>query len=368
MLEALEKEFNVKLASEVYGSELLATIRKAKFVINIHHYENALLETTRIQECLSLGVPVISESAQDQDEYPDLSGAVRFFKEGSIPDMLRTVREALECGDLSIDTTESVQKSSQRFDFMFDRFLIGTGILPTTYIDKILLPDINAQTVLSMPETILRRRMFEKLDLNDFAVFDGMRKSPGWMGCALSYAALARKALEMDIKRLIIMEDDVLLPEDFRNTLRIVNEYLDKREGEWDIFAGVIASLHPDVKILRNEIYEGHQFITIDKMTSMVCNIYSEKALRLMATWDPENTNVETNTIDRYIESQSHLRVVVHVPFLVGHREDMNSTLWGFQNSQYRGLISTSQIELEAKLLSYHSSETQEVATQAEQP
>jgi hypothetical protein len=278
------------------------------------------------------------------------------------------VKEALENDGLSTDVTESAQKSAQRFDFMFDRFLIGIGLLPASYNDRIPLPQVTAQTVLSMPETISRRRIFEKIGLEDFVIFDGMRKSPGWVGCALSYSTLARKALEMNIKRLTVMEDDVLLPEDFKSTLNTVYEYLDEREGEWDIFAGVIASLHPDVNILRNETYKGLQFITIDKMTSMVCNIYSEKALRLMATWDPENTDVETNTIDRYIENQSNLQVVVLVPFLVGHREDMNSTLWGFQNTQYRSLISTSQIELEAKLLSYHSNETQEVATQIEQP
>jgi hypothetical protein len=39
---------------------------------------------------------------------------------------------------------------------------------------------------------------------------------------------------------------------------------------------------------------------------------------------------------------------VVQLPFLAGHREEVNSTLWGFQNTQYSDLIQKSQAQLEA--------------------
>lgn len=351
MLDALRKEFNLKVVSEVFGSELLHQIQQARFVINIHYYENALLEMPRIQECLSLGVPVISESAQDQDDYPELAGAVRFFEQGSIQSMLDTVRQSLNDGIPGEQIILSSKQSEQRFAFMFDRFLLGMGFLPPTQASEIQIPSINSKMVLSLPETISRRRIFEQLHLKDFAIFDGMRKSPGWVGCALSYAALARKALEEGFTRLMVMEDDVLLPDDFQEKLQIINEYLDLHKGEWDIFVGVLASLHPDASVLKVENYKGMEFVTLDKMTSMVCNIYSENALRLMADWNPENTDVVTNTIDRYFENRENIRVVLVSPYIVGHREDMTSTIWGFQNSQYNEMITKSQNELMAKII-----------------
>ena len=85
----------------------------------------------------------------------------------------------------------------------------------------------------------------------------------------------------------------------------------------------------------------------------MVFNIYSEDFLRLLLSWDPENLDAASNTIDRFIESRTNLRVVVTLPFFVGHREEVHSTLWGFQNTQYRDMIAESQATLHAKVLAF---------------
>ena len=355
MLEALQKDFNLKVVSEVFGPNLINLIQQAKFVINLHYYENALLEMPRIQECLSLGVPVISEAAQDQDDYPELAGGVRFFQQDSISSMLETVRAALEEEVSSEHAFASAQKSARRFEFMFDRFLIGMGFLPDSHIHRISLPTLTSQVVLSLPETIARRRVCQSMCPQNFSFFDGIRKSPGWIGCGLSYSALAYKTLEYHINRLTVMEDDVLLPEGFQQKMSIVNEYLDNREGDWDIFAGTVASLHPETKILNVEMFKGIYFITIDKMTSTVCNIYSAKALRILSLWNPDNLDVHSNTIDRYLENQNDIRVVVCLPFLVGHREELNSTIWGFQNIQYHDMVTASQQELQAKVWAFEA-------------
>lgn len=61
-LKKLQEKFSVKIISEVFGDELYQLLNKAKMVVNIHYYENALLETTRICECLSLNKLIISEA------------------------------------------------------------------------------------------------------------------------------------------------------------------------------------------------------------------------------------------------------------------------------------------------------------------
>ena len=95
LLNVLRKHFDVHICSEIFGADMISAIRKARCVINIHYYENALLEVPRIQECLSLGTPVVSESAQDQDDYPELNGVVCFFAQGSEQAMVDAVRHML---------------------------------------------------------------------------------------------------------------------------------------------------------------------------------------------------------------------------------------------------------------------------------
>jgi SAM-dependent methyltransferase len=345
MLATLGRHFQVRTCNEVFGADMIEEIRRARVVINLHYYENALLETTRIQECLSLGVPVVSEVAQDQADYPELTGAITFFRQGDEQAMVEAVHFALSQPAASEAIKHAVTRSSERFAFMFDRFLMAVGLLPPSKLmaDELPLPHDACRVALSMPETIARRRVFEANRPQNCAIFDGLRFHLGWVGCGLSYSSLGRHALKYGIPRIMVLEDDVLLPVDFEDKMRTVEAYLDLKEGQWDVFAGLIALVHSDVKVLRVETFQDMCFMTIDKMTSMVCNIYSKKAQRLLAWWDPDNQDALTNTIDKYLEHQANLRVIVPLPFLVGHREEAHSTLWGIQNTRYREQIAESQ-------------------------
>ena len=356
MLDVLSQHFTVRIVNDVFGEEIQTLIKQARLVINLHYYENALLEMPRIQECLSLGVPVVSEAAQDQHDYPELTGVVTFFEQGSIPAMLITVKAALESPVTPEKIAASVALSELRFAFMFDRFLIALGFLPASYAKQLTLnlPSSVNRIALSLPETIGRRRFFETERPVDCHIFDGIRRSPGWMGCGLSYGVLAEFALKQGLNKLTIMEDDVILPVDFESKISIINEFLTTRPAaQWDVFSGVIAALHSDVEIVSVDVFKGITFVTINKMTSMVFNIYNEKVLHLLASWDPKDLDAKCNTIDRFLERQSDLNVVVALPFFVGHREEVHSTLWGFKNDQYNDMINESELLLENRVASF---------------
>lgn len=345
MLDALRRHFDVRVCSEVFGQAMIDEIRRARVVVNLHYYENALLEMPRVQECLSLGVPLVSESSQDQGDYPDLAGAVLFFEQGNEAAMIDAVRAALAQGVAPEVVSAAAERGATRFAFMFDRFLVAMNFLAPAKIaeDGLPLPADASRIALSMPETIARRRIFEQNRPKGCAVFDGVRLRPSWVGCALSYNTLAKHALKNGIERLTVLEDDALLPDDFEDKMRTVHAYLDAKGEQWDVFAGVIASLHPDVKVLHVETFQGMRFVTIDRMISMVCNVYSRKALGILAAWNSDHRDDQTNTIDKYLERQASLRVVVALPFLVGHREEVFSTLWGIQNTQYSEMIASSE-------------------------
>lgn len=136
MLKALEEYFDVRVVTGVFGREVEKAIKGARIVVNIHFYEedDLLLETTRIYECLSLGTPVVSETARDQDDYPELAGVVAFFEKGSVGAMLRAVGRALEAPAGRDALGRSVQVSEARFRFMFDSFLAASKLLPGTHV------------------------------------------------------------------------------------------------------------------------------------------------------------------------------------------------------------------------------------------
>ncbi len=85
----------------------------------------------------------------------------------------------------------------------------------------------------------------------------------------------------------------------------------------------------------------------------MVFNIYAESAIEMFENWNSEDSDAEKNTIDRYLENKKSIKVVATLPFLVVHREEAHSTLWGFQNTTYVEMITNSQALLEKKVAAF---------------
>ncbi|MEY4505913.1 MAG: hypothetical protein RL297_491 [Pseudomonadota bacterium] len=94
-LAAISKKFNLKIVSGVYGEDLWPLLCSAKVIVNIHYYENALLETTRISECLTLGLRVVSEEGSDQSDHINQFPGVSFTPINSIPAMINAIEEQL---------------------------------------------------------------------------------------------------------------------------------------------------------------------------------------------------------------------------------------------------------------------------------
>ncbi len=350
-LSKLQEKYSVRVCNELFGEELYTAIREARAVINIHYYEGALLEMPRICECISLGVPVLSEGTTDQDEYPEVNGAVRFFDEGSVSAMIdgaADILDSLEANSKPIE--DAVSTSAARFNFMMDRFLVAIGAVPANAIleNPIYMARKSQFYALSLPETIERRREISLSLPDGCELFDGVRHSLGWVGCGGSFNALSRYALANNMPRLIVIEDDVELPGNFSHILHEVEDYLDNRKTRWDIFSGLMADVHPSSKILSVEQLGERTYVTINKMTSTVFNIYNDSGLEMLSQWNPCDTDPINNTIDRYLERREDLRVVVAIPFIAGHKEDATSTLWGFDNDRYTPMIAEAQRKIEA--------------------
>lgn len=99
ILSHLNERFNLKVVSGLYGPQLYAQLERARCVINIHYYEDALFETTRVFECLSRNICVVSEASRDQDDYQWLDGVVDFVPVDDLDAMVAAIRKYVEGGD-----------------------------------------------------------------------------------------------------------------------------------------------------------------------------------------------------------------------------------------------------------------------------
>lgn len=95
-LNAIAQRFKLKVVNGLYGEDLWPILSSAKVVVNIHYYENALLETTRISECLSLGLRVVSEEGSDQGHYAGEFHGVMFTPINDVTAMIEAIQNQLE--------------------------------------------------------------------------------------------------------------------------------------------------------------------------------------------------------------------------------------------------------------------------------
>ena len=356
-LDALNARFKVKIISEVFGEALKAELARARVVVNIHYYPGALLETTRIWECLSLGRMVVSEASVDMDRHPELEGMVDFVGIGDIQAMVDRVgywleHEAARRERLGINKAHLLGRAN-RFDYFFHRFLLAT--------DNISFDDFWAlsgsrlelpvdRVCLNLPEYSQRAEDFQKDNQFGFWCFPGLRHSQGWLGCAMSYKLMIMLARQQGMSTINICEDDVDFSEGFEQKLQKVHAYLSELGDDWDVFSGLMADFNPKAHISAVVDSDGLRYVHTDKLISTVFNVYSSNVFDVVARWDESNLEVKSNTIDRYLEGQNRLRVVTTDPFLVGHKEDHHSTIWGFKNTQYSDLISASNQMLSGKV------------------
>ncbi len=351
-IDELSEEFSVLVISNTFGEELYSQLQRGSVVVNIHYYENALLETTRIHECLTLGLRVVSESSSDIDEHKQLEPYVRFTEIGNIKAMIGAVRDELSAINGNQNSMTIPPEDICNFRYFFGRMLVSLSILDINKFDQVegILNEaqVSAGLALSLPETYDRYWSFAD-EHPTIKIFPGMRHTDGWKGCALSYRYMARQALRFDREYLEVWEDDVMFEGDRYSDWLNAREYFAANMDAFDMLSGLIADVADDTEVIDAFDVDGHRYAVIDKMTSTVCNIYGKKVLSLLADWDLNNSDVHTNTIDRYLQQRS-LRVLVPVPFIAGHRPEKDSTLWGFSNTTYDDMILESEKKLQRKV------------------
>lgn len=351
-LKPIGEKFNLRVISEKFGPELYEEMNKAKIIINVHYYENALLETTRLYETLSVcDCLIISERSGDLHEEAGLEELVDFVAIGDVDAMMERIRYWLTHEEERKAKVESNRKlletRANAAKFYLYRFLLANDRISFDQFYDAVGNYIRFDTdriCLSLPESTGRRAAFDADNVYGFGVFPGLRHRMGWIGCGMSYKFMLRKAMEQQMERILICEDDVYFPPDFQQRFDHVLEYIEEND-DWSVFSGIMADIGR-VKALKYAQDKDEEFIYLDKMISMVFNIYDRSIFEAISSWDNTNRDVQKNTIDRYLENRE-LRILATCPFLVGHKEDLHSTIWGQQNTIYTDLIANSSVKLQ---------------------
>jgi GR25 family glycosyltransferase involved in LPS biosynthesis len=360
-LKELKRKFKVHVASEVFGENMVNLIRSAKIVINIHYAENALLETTRLHEVLSIGVPIVSEESIDIEHYDDLRNVICFAPIDDTQAMIEQITQLLTNADYYNhyqSTISNYVNHDKQFSSYFKRFLLAYDLLEfKDYQHSVDFIPASQEEIpricLTLTETTARKKHFLSNDTHGFQTMEGVRHRIGWLGCGMSYKYLLTTLQERGARLCMVCEDDVIFPPDFDVKIVKIIKYLNSIQHPWDLFSGLIADLNQDAKVIKIEEHDGIEYIYIDKMTSTVMNIYSPSIIKAISGWDPKNENAQVNTIDRFIESQGNLVTITTSPFLVGHLEDQNSTLWGTPNALYLESIRKSEQLLKDKAAAF---------------
>lgn len=337
-LEILKKKFNIKVLNNCFGEHLWSEIQKAKVIVNIHYYDNALIETTRLYECLSNRCIVVSEKSQDIHNYPDLLENIDFVDVDNIEEMVNKIQQILQ-NENEFKTRKKkintyLKDNSNIFQFYFCRILLSLNVIDFDTFYKHTHETINPSSnfwCLGLPESISRQNEFtkEKTKINnEIWQFPGLRHSIPWIGCGLSYKYMIKYAAQKQWDNITICEDDVFFNSNCQEHLEIVKSYLKFNDISWDIISGHVTDIDNETQISYLGKQETINLFKLNQTTGMVFNIYHQNIFKYITKWDHNNTNLEKNTIDRYIQHRNKLEVVTCIPYLVSHKEYVDTTLW----------------------------------------
>lgn len=202
-LSKLGKDFNVHIAKSICGEQTIEAIHNSKVIVNLHNYDNALLESTRIFECLSAGAVIVSEDGNDQNEYDYLSDFVDFVKSNNYDQLRSKISERLSNDNYKtqrIFIRDQLEKQFDRFGFGFSRMLLALGYISfdtfcKTWITKCLPPP---------KEGYVSIRNEKQINFSENFSFCSLRHRSKWIENELNTKFLCLLAKQYDLPCLTI--------------------------------------------------------------------------------------------------------------------------------------------------------------------
>jgi len=123
ILDKISKKYNIKIVEKIFGNELINYIERTKIVLNIHYYEDALLEICRIHEAIPYKCRIISEISKNDiklcDRYKDFCLFIDFT---NIDDVFLKIDEELKNYE-NIDFDSLIENNFTKYNEDFMKFV-----------------------------------------------------------------------------------------------------------------------------------------------------------------------------------------------------------------------------------------------------
>ena len=354
ILDELQNKYNlrIKVVNYVFGESLAEIIKKACIVLNLHFYESALLETVRINEVLQYDKIIVSEDPMTEDKYSRTlyKDAVIFTKnldeyngddDRHIEELATTLRFYSDPANYPKYIAERRTALASLKEHCFGRFVKALisiqAFSPTSFYERLHSPDDTATIhYLSQDETWqTRRETFHRqphLPANiKFKRIAAIKAWPELLGSGMSYKFAINSAKMSGLDQITICEDDALFPPTFERNYQIIREYLSTLD-KWDIFVGLISDFDNSTKIINVENYEGLEFVTIDKFTSTVLNIYNASSYDHILAWGDATARISimnstSGEKTRNDYDNRPMTIITMNPSVLMHM-DIGSTTW----------------------------------------
>jgi hypothetical protein len=120
ILNQLREKYKVLIVDNTFGKELKKMCKKAHICLNIHFYENAILERVRLNEILEYDIKIISEKPCQEDiEICNYYKSIHFIEmiTNSYNELFETIdRIKSEHDNIDTNTTNTVTESKNALD------------------------------------------------------------------------------------------------------------------------------------------------------------------------------------------------------------------------------------------------------------
>ena len=345
-------DLRIKVVNDVFRESMAEIIKKARIVLNLHFYENALLETVRMNQVLQHDKIIVSEDPMAEDKYSRTlyKDAVIFTKnldeyngdaDRHIEELATTLRFYSDPANYQKYIAERRTALASLKEHCFGRFVKALisiqAFSPTSFYERLHSSDDTATIhYLSLDETWqTRRETFQRqphLPANmKFKRIAAIKAWPELLGSGMSYKFAINSAKMSGLDQVTICEDDALFPPRFERDYQIIREYLSTLD-KWDIFVGLISDFENSTKIINVENYEGHEFVTIDKFTSTVFNIYNASSYDHILAWGDATARISimnstSGEKTRNDYDNRPMTIITMNPSVLMHM-DIGSTTW----------------------------------------
>ena len=281
----INNKYNVVHTCNTFYEDLYKHIRKAKIVLNLHFYEDSILETARINELLEYKTLIISETCNYNNDNIDLYKDDVFFINNiknnllNINVLINKIDYCLKNFDILTKNiyerrTKTIEKIYNNYTMYLKKNLIDIKLIkPVNYIGDIYFNKI----------LCIEKYNNKDIKIHNNKYIDDIQYIPSINNIINMYYILFEEFIKnKEHNKIIICSDNCILPYNYYDYKEIINNIDDNydilyiNDIEFNIFSKIFASKYINYidnnEIIDDNIYNIFNIIISDDIIKITIN------------------------------------------------------------------------------------------------